>query len=127
MAKKDKVRYQKEMEDYTPSESSDDDDSDDSDDGKKKKTKPKAKKAKKDPNAPKRPMNTYMLYSNSVRAQVKEENPDLSMGDLVSYSINSNMFILFAIISSLIHTHCLAVYVNEVERDFFAIQGTQRR
>jgi hypothetical protein len=126
MAKKDKVRYQKEMEDYTPSESSDDDDSDDSDDGKKKKTKPKAKKAKKDPNAPKRPMNTYMLYSNSVRAQVKEENPDLSMGDLVSYSIIA--ICSFSLQSySLIHTHNLAVYVNAVERDFFAIQGTQRR
>merc|ERR1712161_132816 len=44
--------------------------------------KPKPKRAKKDPNAPKRPMNAYMLYANSVRAQIKKENPDLSMGDI---------------------------------------------
>ena len=54
---------------------------DDSDDGGGKK---KAKRAKKDPNAPKKPMNAYMLYANSMRAQVKEENPDLSVTDVVS-------------------------------------------
>ena len=46
-AAEDKVRYKKEMEDYTPP--SDDDDSDDSSEDEK----PKKKKAKKDPNAPK--------------------------------------------------------------------------
>ncbi|KAL7494445.1 hypothetical protein ACHAWT_003270 [Skeletonema menzelii] len=74
MAEEDKKRYQKEMEDYTPPS-----DDDDSDDGGGKKT---AKRAKKDPNAPKRPMNAYMLYANSVREQVREENPDLSMGEV---------------------------------------------
>ena len=77
-AEEDKKRYKKEMEDYTPP--SDDDDSDSDDGGGKK----KAKRAKKDPNAPKKPMNAYMLYANSVRAQVREENPDLSMGEVVS-------------------------------------------
>ena len=46
-AAEDKLRYKKEMEDYTPP--SDDDDSDDSSEDEK----PKKKKAKKDPNAPK--------------------------------------------------------------------------
>lgn len=46
-AAEDKLRYEKEMEDYTPP--SDDDDSDDSSEDEK----PKKKKAKKDPNAPK--------------------------------------------------------------------------
>ena len=78
-AKKDKLRYQKEMEDYS-APSDDDSSDDDSDDGKGKK---KAKaKAKKDPNAPKRPKNAYMFYANSVRAQIREENPDLSMPDV---------------------------------------------
>ena len=57
------------------------DDDDDSDDGGGKK---KAKRAKKDPNAPKRPMNAYMLYANSVRAQVKEDNPDMPVTEVVS-------------------------------------------
>ena len=39
------------------------------------------KKPKKDPNAPKL-RNAYVLYSTSVRAQIREENPDLSFGDV---------------------------------------------
>jgi len=77
-AEKDKKRYQKEMEDYNPPS---DDEDDDSDDGGGKK---KVKRAKKDPNAPKKPMNAYMLYANSVRAKVREENPDMSMAEVVS-------------------------------------------
>lgn len=77
-AEEDKERYQKEMEDYTPP--SDDDDSDSDDGGGKK----KAKRAKKDPNAPKKPLNAYMLYGNSVRSQIRDENPDLSMPEVVS-------------------------------------------
>merc|ERR1712194_239745 len=72
-AKKDKVRYQNEMKDYSPPSSDDDDSGDD-------KAK-KPKRAKKDPNAPKRPMNAYMLYANSVRAQIRKDNPELSIGD----------------------------------------------
>jgi len=63
-AKEDKKRYAKDMETYTPPEGSE---------------APPKKKAKKDkdPNAPKRPMNSYMLYSNSVRSQIREENPEM--------------------------------------------------
>ena len=81
-AEKDKARYKNEMKDYTPP--SDDDDSDDDSDAKGAK-KPKAKRAKKDPNAPKRPMNAYMLYSNSIRAKIREDNPELTMGGIVSF------------------------------------------
>jgi len=76
LAKQDKRRYASEMENYNPPEDSDDD----SDDGK---TKSKGKKkAKKDPNAPKGPMNAYMLFSQSVRDEIKAENPDFKMGDI---------------------------------------------
>ncbi len=62
-----------------------------SEDGPKKKKKkqqkvsvpsPKKKKKTKDPNAPKRPMTTYMFYNQDVRSKLKDENPDLSFGDL---------------------------------------------
>mmetsp|Transcript_32528 Transcript_32528/g.69254 ORF Transcript_32528/g.69254 Transcript_32528/m.69254 type:complete len:863 (+) Transcript_32528:183-2771(+) len=77
-AEQDKARYKNEMVDYEPPSDSNGDDSADDDKGKK----PKAKRAKKDPNAPKRPMNAYMIYANSVRAQIREEKPDLSMTDV---------------------------------------------
>jgi structure-specific recognition protein 1 len=81
-AREDKDRYKKEMDGYSAPSDDDDDDDDDSDSGKAK-GKPKAKpKAKKDPNEPKKPMNAYMLFSNSVRAKVREENPGLSLGEV---------------------------------------------
>lgn len=40
------------------------------------------KKAKKDPNAPKRGQTSFMFFSNEVRAKVKQENPDLTFGEL---------------------------------------------
>jgi len=84
-AKQDKLRYKNEMDEYSAPSDDDDGDNDDSDDsdGGKAKNKPKAKaKAKKDPNAPKQPMNAYMLYSNSIRAKIREENPGMSLGDV---------------------------------------------
>ncbi|GAA5825678.1 hypothetical protein JCM10212_002149 [Sporobolomyces blumeae] len=42
----------------------------------------KATKAKKDPNAPKRPLSAYMHFSQAKRAEVKEENPDVSFGEI---------------------------------------------
>ena len=36
------------------------------------------------PNAPKRPMTAFMLFSNASRAKVKEENPGITFGELVS-------------------------------------------
>lgn len=61
MAAKDKIRYAKEMEGYTP---------------------PKGLKGKKgkDPNKPKRAMTSFMCFSNAMRATVKEEMPDLTFG-----------------------------------------------
>lgn len=43
---------------------------------------PKKKKKKKDPNAPKRPATAFLFYSNAMRSKVKEENPDMSFGDI---------------------------------------------
>ncbi len=40
------------------------------------------KKKKKDPNAPKRNMSAFFLYSNDVRATVKEDNPEAKFGDI---------------------------------------------
>lgn len=39
-------------------------------------------KTRKDANAPKQARTNYLLYSNSVRDQVRKDNPDLSLGDL---------------------------------------------
>eukprot|EP00164_Ancoracysta_twista_P003831 GFYU01005140.1.p1 GENE.GFYU01005140.1~~GFYU01005140.1.p1 ORF type:complete len:771 (-),score=292.95 GFYU01005140.1:79-2391(-) len=96
-----KGKYDDEMAEYkknkppTPSEDSDEEedkktkkgkgkgkgkkaDSDDSDDdGKKKKKKPK-----KDPNAPKRPSNPFMLFANDNRDKMREENPQMKMGEI---------------------------------------------
>jgi HMG (high mobility group) box len=40
------------------------------------------KKVKKDPNAPKRAMTSFFFFSNEVRSKIKQENPDLSFGEL---------------------------------------------
>jgi len=52
-------------------------------------------------------MNAYLLYSNSIRADVKAENPDFSMGEIVStYEIT--------LISYLIHTKYVPIcHVHE--------------
>jgi len=52
----------------------------DDDDGgeKKKKRKPK------DPNAPKRPLSGYMRYSQSVRAEIKSENPEMKPTEILT-------------------------------------------
>jgi len=39
-------------------------------------------KGNKDPNAPKKPMSAYILYSNSRRAAVREENPGMKFGQI---------------------------------------------
>lgn len=77
MAATDRQRYEREMENYTPpSDDSDSDSDSDSDVPKRKKRK------KKDPNAPKRASSAYMFFVKENRAKVKEENPDLSFGEL---------------------------------------------
>jgi hypothetical protein len=66
LAKKDKIRYNKEMENYTPVVSDDDDE----EKGK--------KRAKKDPNAPKGAKNAYLYYCEANRSLLKEDNPDMT-------------------------------------------------
>jgi hypothetical protein len=68
MAKDDKQRYAKAMEDYSPP-----------DEGKKGGAKGKKKK---DPNAPKRGMTAFMYFSNEMRPKVKAQNPEMSFGDM---------------------------------------------
>lgn len=48
--------------------------------------KPRKKKGKKhkDPNKPKRNMSAFFLYSNAHRQRVKDENPGIKFGDVVS-------------------------------------------
>lgn len=40
------------------------------------------KRKKKDPNAPKRAMTAFMYFSNASRAKIKEDNPEMSFGDI---------------------------------------------
>ncbi|GFH44976.1 hypothetical protein CTEN210_01450 [Chaetoceros tenuissimus] len=68
LAQKDKERYLREMEGYTPP-------SDDEEVVTK-------KKKKKDPNAPKRNMSAYFLYSQEIRPTIREQNPDAAFGDI---------------------------------------------
>jgi len=75
MERKDKERYQREMASYVKP-------TDDGDEEEEKTS--KKKKAKKDPNAPKRAMSAFMLFSNSKRAEIKEQNPDIKFGEIVS-------------------------------------------
>ncbi|KNZ61353.1 high mobility group protein B1 [Puccinia sorghi] len=44
----------------------------------------KAKRVKKDkdPNAPKRPLSAYMYFSQDWRERIKNENPDVSFGEI---------------------------------------------
>ena len=41
-------------------------------------------KPKKDPNKPKRNMSAFFLYSNAHRARIRQENPDIAFGQVVS-------------------------------------------
>ena len=68
LAKKDKIRYNKEMENYTPAVSDDEEE----------KEKGKKKRAKKDPNAPKGAKNAYLYYCEANRSLLKEDNPDMT-------------------------------------------------
>jgi hypothetical protein len=71
-ATKDKKRYAKAMEDYTPPA------------GMETSVKAKGKKKKKDPNAPKRGQSSFMVFSNAIRSKVREDNPDATFGGIVS-------------------------------------------
>lgn len=67
LALEDKERYQREMANYVPPDDLEE---------------YRGKKKKKDPNAPKRNMSAFFIYSNAVRPQVKEENPEAGFGDI---------------------------------------------
>ncbi|XP_067944798.1 high mobility group protein B2-like isoform X3 [Watersipora subatra] len=66
IAAKDKARYQREMAGYVPPAG---------DTGNK-------RKAKKDPNAPKRALSAFFFFCGEFRGQVKEKNPDFTVGDI---------------------------------------------
>ena len=47
------------------------------------KAKPEKKQKKvKDPNKPKRPMSAYFLFMNSVRPEVRKDNPEATIGEV---------------------------------------------
>ena len=81
-AKLEKVCYKKEMDGYLALPDDGDNKEDLGDNVAKVKKKLTAKRAKKDPNASKQPMNAYMLYSNSIRAKIREENPSIFLGSV---------------------------------------------
>ena len=47
----------------------------------------KKKKKKKDPNRPKRNQSAFFLYSNAVRNDVKEQNPEAKFGDIAKVRV----------------------------------------
>jgi hypothetical protein len=51
-------------------------------------SKKKRGKKNKDPNKPKRNQSAFFLYSNEHRARIKENNPGIAFGEIVSF-INS--------------------------------------
>ena len=110
-AKNDKKRYeeemkcyQEEMKDCTPSSDSEDSDEDSEQDSQMK----RRKRAKKDTNAPKKPLNAYMLYANSVREQVRQENPGMAMAEVVS-AIPSCIYFILAFFNA--HTSYLLLEI----------------
>mmetsp|Transcript_29066 Transcript_29066/g.43921 ORF Transcript_29066/g.43921 Transcript_29066/m.43921 type:complete len:800 (+) Transcript_29066:102-2501(+) len=76
MADLDKERYKREMKSYVPPIDSSNSHSEGN------VSKKSKKKPKKDPNAPKKAMTSFMFYSNAIRSEVKEKNPDLAFGDI---------------------------------------------
>jgi|UniRef100_A0A7S4D1B1 hypothetical protein len=75
-AAQDKQRYEKEMQSYTPPMRDASNGGD---------AKPQKKsKAKKDPNAPKRGMTSFFLFSNDMRAKVKNEGGGLKASEIVT-------------------------------------------
>merc|ERR1712222_310291 len=85
MAQKDKERYAKEMENYTPPPSDVPDEStgkEENESSKTTKAKTAKKKKKKDPAAQKGKRGAYIFFCNDIRARITEENKDLKMTEL---------------------------------------------
>ncbi|KAL1506021.1 hypothetical protein ABEB36_005458 [Hypothenemus hampei] len=68
MAEKDKMRYDIEMQNYTPPKGE--------------KQRGKKRKQIKDPNAPKRSLSAFFWFSNDERGKVKALNPEYGVGDI---------------------------------------------
>jgi hypothetical protein len=73
LAKKDKERYESEMQNYTPPEGQEED-----------VPKKRGGKAKKERTGPKRPTSAYLYFCEAMRNKVKEENPDMSGKDITT-------------------------------------------
>ena len=71
MANKDKSRYEKEMQSYTPPEITNEDRG------------TRSTRRKKDPNAPKRPKSSYLFFCQDERAVVISENPVMKNTDII--------------------------------------------
>jgi len=71
-AQRDRLRYKEEMEHYKPPPAIDSSDDD---------KKSKKRKRRKDPNEPKGAPSAYILYANSIREDIKKENPDAQFTD----------------------------------------------
>lgn len=63
-AVKDRERYKKEMQNYTPAEEG------------------RGKKRKRDPDAPKKALSAFFLFCNDERPKVREEFPELKVSDV---------------------------------------------
>jgi len=72
MASLDKLRFQEEVKIFPPPSTKDGKDG-----GKEKK-----KKKSKDPNEPKKPLSAFFLFSNQKRVEVKDANPQFSVGEI---------------------------------------------
>lgn len=67
MAEKDKQRYEREMQHYTPPAGQ---------------GKGQKRKRAKDPNAPKRNLSAFFFFCNEERPAIRKEHPDWSVGDV---------------------------------------------
>lgn len=67
-------------------------------------------------------MTAFMLFSNATRAQVKEENPDISFGELVSSPRSMMDIVLFHTAYKLFMLLCYSG-----EENGRAFQGTHGR
>jgi hypothetical protein len=61
-------------------------------------------------------MSAFFLYSQAFRAQVKEENPDASFGDVVSVSFPFPMFLLKAFPGGFVLGICVSVRTMVIYR-----------
>eukprot|EP01059_Diplonema_ambulator_P016670 TRINITY_DN2838_c0_g2_i1.p1 TRINITY_DN2838_c0_g2~~TRINITY_DN2838_c0_g2_i1.p1 ORF type:complete len:218 (+),score=129.05 TRINITY_DN2838_c0_g2_i1:62-655(+) len=78
-SKEAKEQYKKDYAEYIANKDSDEEESEEPKKGKKRKA---ATKKEKDPNAPKKPLTPFFMYSQKMRPEIKEENPDMAAKDV---------------------------------------------